>query len=103
MEAPPVPQPASVPPSRPGTVGRGLHWLARLGRAVRGSPRRALGVVCWLLVIGGAGWLWLVPWLLAEYHWRQARQALAASDFSLARAQLGACFKSRPGSAAVHF
>src|SRR5262249_7933849 len=82
---------------------RARFLLARLGKTAWANPRRIAHVVCWLLVVGGAGSLWLLPWLRGEYYWRQAKQALAAHDFALARAHLSACLRFRPRSAAAQF
>jgi predicted Zn-dependent protease len=80
-----------------GVMGRCRDWLRGLQR----HPRRLL--LAGLLVVLGSWGLYLAGrHLWAEYHYRAARQAVDAYDFTRARAHLERCLRVWPASAPTH-
>jgi tetratricopeptide (TPR) repeat protein len=65
--------------------------------------RAAVFLISVLLLAGGVGVLWLIPWWTCSQHWRQAEQALARGDYDLARGHIGHCVQARPKNAEYPF
>jgi tetratricopeptide (TPR) repeat protein len=76
--------------------------IGAIRKLVRGGRRHAVLLTLTLLMVVGLGGAVAGPGVWADYHFRQAREALRRRDCPRARAHLLLSLKARPGRAELH-